>query len=122
MKNDYLKRRDADRQQFFVAGCETATQQMWDMMCLVLNDPEIMGKDTFGAERLKKVHKALFDRESYYHEAWIGTNESDYYQEKLDSEIKRIFGDDAPDFKTRYPYVMEYDYRRGKWISSQNKR
>ena len=71
-KSKYIAKRDADREGFFVAGCDTATQQMFDMMCLALHDPNVMGKDTFGAERLKKLHKALFEYEEKFHEAWIG--------------------------------------------------
>ena len=110
-KNQYLAQRDADRQKFFVAGCDTTAQQMFDMMCLALHDPEVMGKDTFGAERLKKLHKAIYDYESKYHEAWIGTQESDWYQEKLDAALRSIFGEIEP-FNERYPYQKEWNYNK----------
>ena len=109
--NKYIAQRDADREGFFVAGCDTATQQMFDMMCLALHDPNVMGKDTFGAERLKKLHKALFEYEEKFHEAWIGTQDSDWYQEKLDAELRSIFGEIAP-FNERYPYQKEWNYNK----------
>lgn len=33
--NNYIAKRDADREKFFSAGCDLAAQQMFDMMCLV---------------------------------------------------------------------------------------
>lgn len=112
MGNAYLEKRDADRRQFFEAGCDLVAQQMYDMMCLVLNDPEIMGKDVFGANRLKKVHDAMYERERMYHEAWICTQESDWYQEKLDAALRNIFGADFAPFKERYPHQKEWNYNK----------
>ena len=112
VKNAYIAQRDADRKYFFVAGCETAEQQMFDMMCLVLHDPEVMGKGhTIGAERLKRIHEALYKYENMFHEAWAFTQESDYYQEKLDDALREIFGIIEP-FNKRYPYQKEWNYKK----------
>lgn len=111
MGNKYIEQRNAMRQKFFSAGCDTATQQMFDMMCLVLNDPEIMGKDVFGAKRLEKLHLALYKMEDMYHEAWTGTSESDYYQQKLDDALRKIFGEIVP-FNKRYPFMTEWNYNK----------
>lgn len=110
-KNDYLRQRDEIRKQFFIAGCDLVQQQMFDMMCLVLNDPEIMGHDTFGADRLRKIHKAMFAKEAEYHEAWTFTQESDYFQEKLDDALRDIFGEIQP-FNERYPNQKQWDYKK----------
>lgn len=107
--NAFLKKVDNAKQECFVAGCDITAQQMFDMMCLVLNDPEIMGKDVFGAERLKKVHDAMYERERTYHEAWMNNQESDYYQEKLDAALRRIFGEIDP-FNKRYPLMKVWNY------------
>lgn len=112
MGNAYLEKLDRVKQECFVAGCEITAQQMYDMMCLVLHDPEIMGKDTFGANRLKKIHKAMFDLESKYHEAWIFQPESDFYQEKLDAGLREIFGDELDPFQKRYPMCKEWNYNK----------
>jgi hypothetical protein len=109
--NALLKKIDQAKQDCFVAGCDITAQQMFDMMCLVLNDPEIMGKDVFGAERLKKVHDAMFERERIFHDAWMNNQESDYYQEKLDAALRRIFGEIEP-FSKRYPYLKEWNYNK----------
>lgn len=109
--NSYLKQRDADREKFFTAGCDLAAQQMFDMMCLALHDPEVMGKNTFGKERLIKLHKAMYEYERQFHEAWIHTPESDYYQEQLDGALREIFGEIDP-FNARYPYTREWNYNK----------
>lgn len=112
VKNAYIAQRDAERQHFFVAGCDTTAQQMFDMMCLALHDPKVMGKGrTIGAKRLKRIHDAMYEYERMYHEAWMFTQESDYYQEKLDAALRDIFGIVEP-FNTRYPYQKEWNYNK----------
>lgn len=114
MKNDYLARLKAERKQYVLIGMEFAEQKLFDMLCLVLHDPEVMGKDTFGAERLRKLHKALSEAEERWKEAWLHTQESDWYQEKLDAQLKEIFGEIVP-FDKRYPYQKQWDYsKKGK--------
>lgn len=111
-KNAYLAQRDKDREAFFVAGCDLATQQMFDMLCLALHDPEVMGKgQTIGAKRLKRIHDAMFEYEKKFHEAWINTPESDWYQEKLDAQLREIFGIIEP-FNVRYPYQKTWNYNK----------
>lgn len=115
--NAYLNQMSQIRQECFVAGCEITAQQMFDLLCLVLNDPEIMGRDTFGAKRLVKIRKALYDREKLYHDAWTFTEESDYLQEKLDAALREIFGENAEKFSERYPLCKTWNYnkrRKGK--------
>ena len=109
MGNAYLEKQNDMKRDFFVAGCDVTAQQMYDMMCLALHDPEVMGKDTFGAERLKKVHKAMYEYERKYHEAWTNTEESDYYQEKLDAALREIFVN-IDTFYERYPMVKKWNY------------
>jgi len=53
-RNDYIAQRDAIRKEFFLAGMELEGQRTVDMLCLVLHDPEIMGKDTFSGARIVK--------------------------------------------------------------------
>lgn len=111
MGNAYLKKLDAKYQDYFVAGCDITAQQMFDMMCLALHDPEVMGKDIFGADRLKKVHAAMYEYERMFHEAWVNTEESDYYQEKLDDALRQIFGQ-IDSFQTRYPLTKQWNYNK----------
>lgn len=109
MGNGFMDKLDNAAKKGFTAGCDITAQQMFDMLCLALHDPEVMGKDTFGAERLKKVHNAMYEYERMFHEAWIHTEESDYYQEKLDDALRQIFGK-IDSFQERYPLVKEWNY------------
>ena len=102
-KNDFLAKIDARKQESFVAGCEITAQQMFDMMCLALHDPE--------ADRLRKVHNAMYEYEKKYHEAWMNRQESDWYQEKMDAALREIFGTIDP-FKKRYPLMKEWNYNK----------
>lgn len=110
-RNAFLAQQEAIKMKCFEVGCDTTSQQFFDYMCLVLNDPEIMGKDVFGAKRILKIHEAMKNLDKEYSEAWAHTEESDYYQEKIDEALKRIFGEIDP-FHVRYPYLRDWDYTR----------
>jgi len=110
-QNPFLAKQEAIRQKCFEVACDTTSQQFFDYMCVVLNDPEIMGKDVFGAKRLRKVHEAMKKLDKEFSEAWCGGQESDYYQEKLDERLRQIFGEIEP-FMKRYPYLKEWDYNK----------
>ena len=110
-KNDFLAKQQAIQQRCFEVGCKVTAQQFFDFLCLVLNDPAIMGKDVFGAKRLHKVHEALKAVDKHYSEAFVNSQESDYYQEKLDAALRGIFGEIEP-FKKRYPYLKGWNYNK----------
>lgn len=109
--NAYLAKQQAMQQKCFEVGCDTTAQQFFDFLCIVLNDPDIMGKDVFGAKRLNKIHEALKATDKKFAEAFVNSQESDYYQEKLDAELKKIFGEIDP-FKKRYPFLKEWNYNK----------
>jgi hypothetical protein len=115
-KNDYQARIRTMQRAFLDAGLQCGRQQVLDMMSLVLRDPEIMGKDIFGKERLMKVVKGIGDYMDIYDPAWQKTDETDYYRAKLDAALAEAYGDELHDsFLKRYEFAPEYDYMRGKW-------
>jgi hypothetical protein len=115
-KNNYIAMRDADRVAFFRAGEQTGRQVIIDMMVLALRDPEIMGKDTFGKDRLLKVVKGIEQYMDKFDPAFKATDETDYYRAKLDAALAEAFGDGMHDtFLQRYEFAKEYDYVKGKW-------
>ena len=118
MGNAYLEKQNARYQDNFVAGCEITAQQMFDMMCLALHDPEVMGKDVFGRKRLEKLFKKLNELANYYHTAFTDDKEADLVQEELDRNLKEVYGDDFQDFFTRYPYVKKQEYKKPRkgWV------
>jgi hypothetical protein len=113
-KNAYLAKQEQIRKRFLQAGMDTAWQEFWDLLCIVLHDPEVMGKDTFGKERLMKIRAAIAVLEDKFCPAMTTHPEADYYQEKMDALLRDIFGDDLAPFKDRYPYVQQFDYSKGK--------
>lgn len=115
-KNGLLDRMQRERQTYFDAGLQMGRQQILDMMCIVLNDPEIMGKDTFGKDRLLKVVKGIGNYIDVFQKAWERDDETDYYRDKLDGWLARIYGDGLHDtFSKRYEHCTEFNYKTGKW-------
>lgn len=109
--NAYLAKQEAIKQKCFEIACDTTSQQFFDYMCIVLNDPDVMGKNVFGAKRLQKIHDAMKELDKTYSEAWCGGQESDWYQEQIDRRLRRIFGDIVP-FRERYPYLKDWNYNK----------
>lgn len=115
-KNEYLAKQRAMQQAFFKAGLQSGRQQIIDMMSLVLNDPSIMGKDTFGKDRLTKVVKGIGEYIDKFQPAWEKSDDTDYYQKKLDDSLAAVYGDELHDsFYKRYEFAPEYDYTKGRW-------
>ena len=115
-KNGFLERQQIERQAYFDAGLQMGRQQILDMMCVVLNDPDIMGKDTFGKERLIKVVKGIGEYIDVFQKAWERDDETDYYRTKMDERLAKIYGDEMHDtFGVRYEFCKEFDYTKGKW-------
>ena len=115
-KNDFLARQAATQRAFFDAGLQCGRQQIIDMMSLVLRDTEIMGKDTFGKDRLLKVVKGIGGYIDHYYLAWQKHDETDYYRAKLDAALADAYGDGMHNtFHERYDVAPEYDYVKGKW-------
>lgn len=115
-KNEYLARQKAMQQAFFHAGLQSGRQQIMDMMSLVLRDPDIMGKDTFGKDRLTKVVNGIGEYIDKYQPAWEKSDETDYYQKKLDEALAEAYGEELADsFYKRYEFAPEFDYTKGRW-------
>ena len=115
-KNDYLARQAMMQRAYFDAGLQSGRQQIIDMVSLVLRDPDIMGKDTFGGSRLMKVVKGIGEYIDTYQKAWEKDDETDYYRAKLDAALAEAYGDTLHDsFLKRYDFAPEYDYKKGKW-------
>lgn len=115
-KNDLLRRRQIERDCYFYAGLQSGRQQIIDMVSLVLRDPQIMGKDIFGKDRLLKVIIGIGEYIDRFQPAWEKSDETDYYRAKLDAALAEAFGDGMHDtFSKRYESAPGYDYKKGKW-------
>lgn len=105
--NALLARQKARELTLQQATAETYQQFMADTLMLTLNDPEVMGKDTFGYERLKRVAEGWSRYCDKFHPALTSSPEADYLQLKLDESIKRIMGksEDFRPFEKRYEWI-----------------
>ena len=115
-QNAYLAKQAAVNHGYFTAGLQSGRQQILDLVSLVLRDPEIMGKDTFGKDRLLKVVKGVGEYIGLYQKAWEKDDETDYYRAKLDAALAEAYGEGLHDsFLKRYEFAPEFDYKKGKW-------
>ena len=115
-KNGYLEKRAALNQGFLDAGEQLGMQKMWDYIQLALRNPEVMGKDTFGKDRLIKIVKAIGEKIDYFQPAWEKCDDADYYQKEMDDSLAKVYGESLADsFYERYQFAPEFDYMKGKW-------
>ena len=113
-KNGFLERQRIERQAYFDAGLQMGRQQILDMMSIVLNDPDIMGKDTFGKDRMKRVFDGVKNAMDFWHPAYTAGKEADYYQDKMDEALRAVYGDETIPFHERYPELKRYDYNKAR--------
>lgn len=112
MGNAYLDKQKKQAQAYFEAGEEIGLQKAWDYIQIALRDPEAMGKDVLGRKRIEKVYKKMLELVDVYHTAFTDNVEADYYQEKLDAQLREIWGDDLSTFYKRYPTLKKMDYNK----------
>lgn len=114
--NSYLQKQKMTNQHFLDVGMDTGFQKCWDLLQIVLHDPKVMGKDTFGRERIKKIYWAMKDMEMELGKAWLPIMErdADVCQRDLDALLKEIWQEELCPFHERYPYVKKPDYSKGK--------
>ena len=113
-KNPYLEKQQAVYQGMLDVGMDVGFQKCWDLVQLALRDPEVVGKDTFGKERMKRLYKGLKKKEHDFGGALTGGVDADYLQEKLDANLREIWGDGLYPFEERYPYIKQTNYKKGK--------
>lgn len=114
--NPFLEKQEMLRQAMLDAGMNMGFQKCWDLIQICLRDPEAVGKDTFGKERIKRLYNSLKKYERDLGKAWLPTKEkdADVKQRDLDALLKEIWGDGLCPFNERYPYVKNPDYTKGR--------
>lgn len=106
----YAERLAIERQTYINAANDIIKQHAADVLEITLNDPDAMGKDTFGAERIKRFMAVWGKHFNSYFSALEKGLEQDYMQEQLDSRLRLIFGDELIPFEERQPYVVKPKY------------
>lgn len=109
-QSGYLKRKKIEIGAYQQAEKETYIQFMSDMFQIALNDPDVMGKDVLGEARIKRVVEAASKNFDTFHGALENILEADYFQEKLDSRLGRIFKEKLVPFVDRYPWIKRQVY------------
>lgn len=113
--SDFLKKQRAIQQGMLNVGMDTGFQKCWDLLQIALHDPKVMGKDTFGKKRIKKIYWAMKELEKDLGRAWLPSlyNDADVQQRNLDALLKEIWEDELCPFDKRYPCVKKPDYSKG---------
>ena len=92
-------------------GIAVGMQFVDDIYKISLNNPDVMGKDVFGKNRLAKLHKYT---EELVNDAFPAINasdpESDVWRDKLDKRLQKVMGDKFDPFEVRYPHLKEIQY------------
>lgn len=112
--NSYLQKQEMLYQNFLDMGEHIGIQKMWDYLCIVLHNPKVMGKDTHGPKRLAKIFAEMQKMVDEYHVAFTNDKEADYYQEKLDAQLREIWRDKTLPFYERYPEIKKIKYDKPK--------
>lgn len=113
-QSDFMRKQEQARQMCLDIGMDMGFQKCWDLVQLALRDPEVVGKDVFGKERIKRLYGGLVKKEHDFGGALTGSVDADYLQERLDDNLREIWGDDITVFKDRYPYIKQLDYKKGR--------
>ena len=117
-QNAYLTKQKEIQRQCFNDGWALGTQQMCDYISLALKDPVTMKKDTFSGKRILRLLKRVEELMREYRQAFLPTDEADYYQEQLDRALREAYSGTNEEFfpfRERYDCLREYDYNTGKW-------
>ena len=73
--------------------CQWIAQTWADAFQIVTGDPAIMGHDTFGPERSRKVLSAIEDMANYIRLGITGRDDAEAVMEQTDRALRQRFGD-----------------------------
>lgn len=110
--NAFLQKQKERDQRYFDAGVDHGVQRTIDDLTMVLRD---MG---WGRTRIKRVLTAIDEKDKKYKLAYADHKEADLYQEKMDSELREVYGDDLVPFSERQEYVAQHSYNKPRkgWV------
>ena len=117
MGDNLIQRQKKAQNVYYEVGLTSGKQRFWDYFQLLLRDPRVMGKDTFGKKRLQKAYEILMEYDAFYSDAYTNSPEADYKQQKLDNELRKIGYEDFKPFRMRQPYINQRSIDKGpaKW-------
>ena len=97
-RNSYLAKLDEARYQGYLLGESWGQQQMFDAVCLALND-----RFGFGRQRLESLMEIVAaDYLPDIHKGFEKRQDADVYRYQCDENLKYIFGEAACPWSDRY--------------------
>ena len=102
--NAYLAKKQAEQEARDLVIKQWSWQMAYDALTLVLNDKEVMGKDVFGIQRLKRINKALNDKITEMMPALSKAANASYVRSQVDRELEKICGEEFEPWEVRYPW------------------
>lgn len=118
-KNQFLAKEAERKQRVLDAGVEHGAQKIVDYLTLVLRDPEYVGSDVFGRERIDKVIAGIIAYDKEFIRAYnVKDPEADVFQDRLDRLLREVYGDELVPFAERQPYILKLEYKpRREWTN-----
>lgn len=104
-QNAFLKYQKTVTQVKADANRQTFEQYTWDLLCIVLNDPEVMGKDTFGIDRILKIWTAWGKEYEKWFDVLLLNDRTDAMRLGLDDRLQKIQKDVFIPFHERYSWL-----------------
>lgn len=117
-KNGYLAKQQAKEQALIEAGIKCGKQQIVDYLTLVLRDPDYVGKDIHGRDRIDRIFVGLQVYDDRFKNAYTLHKEADVAQDHLDALLREVYGDDLIPFAERQPDVVQIKYHKARkgWV------
>lgn len=117
-KNDYINQRKQRDREMFAAGLNMGMQISADYFQMALRDPDAVGKDIFGRQRIDKLNQKTMELDEYFSPAFSNDVEAELYQEEMDRKLREIYEDDLVPFNERYPNLktIKYDKPKKGWV------
>lgn len=119
IKNEYLAKEAEKKQRLLDAGVEHGAQKIIDYLTLVLRDPEYVGNDIFGRERIDRVIAGIAAYDKEFIRAYnVKDPEADVFQDRLDRLLRDVYGEELVPFAERQPHILKLAYKpRKEWVN-----
>lgn len=103
-KNAYLARQAEKQKERDMIVMARSLQLCYDALTLVLNDPEVMGKDVFGEKRLNKLCKALNAKIGEILPGLSGSVNASHVRRLTDDALAKVCKESFVPWEERYEY------------------
>jgi len=102
--NAFLARQAEKQKQRDMIVMAWSHQLCYDALTLVLNDKEVMGKDTFGQDRLNKLCVALNAKIGEILPGMSDAVNASYIRAQVDRELEKICKESFEPWEVRYEF------------------